>query len=77
MSNMIKFGVSVPTGREGLMVPIGFASRKTIVEAAKYAEHLGYYSIWGNDHLTTQNYIKNVTLLLRAINKYGCHCCRD
>ena len=60
MSNMIKFGVSVPTGREGLMVPIGFASRKTIVDAAKYAEDLGYYSIWGNDHLTTQNYIKNV-----------------
>jgi alkanesulfonate monooxygenase SsuD/methylene tetrahydromethanopterin reductase-like flavin-dependent oxidoreductase (luciferase family) len=60
MSNMIKFGVSVPTGREGLMVPTGFASKRTIVDAAKYAEDLGYYSIWGNDHLTTQNYIQNV-----------------
>jgi len=57
---MIKFGVSVPTGREGLMVPTGFASKNTIIDAAKYAEELGYYSIWGNDHITTQNYIKNV-----------------
>jgi alkanesulfonate monooxygenase SsuD/methylene tetrahydromethanopterin reductase-like flavin-dependent oxidoreductase (luciferase family) len=58
---MIKFGVSLPTGREGLMVPTGFASRETIVYAGKDAEDLGYYSVWGNDHITTQDYIKQVT----------------
>jgi len=57
---MIKFGVSIPTGREGLMVPTGFASKETIVDAGKCAEDLGYYSIWGNDHITTQNYTMHV-----------------
>lgn len=42
------------------MVPTGFASKDTIVDAARHAEELGYYSIWGNDHITTQNYIKDV-----------------
>ena len=56
---MIRFGVSVPTGREGLMVPTGFASKETIVDAGKLAEELGYYSVWGNDHITTQEYIQN------------------
>ena len=54
---MIRFGVSVPTGREGLMVPTGFASKETIVGAGKRAEELGYYSVWGNDHITTPEYI--------------------
>lgn len=57
---MIKFGVSVPTGREGLMVPTGLASKETIVVAGKYAEDLGYYSVWGNDHVTTQDYIMHI-----------------
>ena len=57
---MIRFGVSVPTGREGLMVPTGFASKETIVDAAKIAENLGYYSVWGNDHITIQSYIRDV-----------------
>jgi len=39
---LVLFGVSLPTGREGLMVPTGFASRKTIVEAAVKAEELGF-----------------------------------
>jgi alkanesulfonate monooxygenase SsuD/methylene tetrahydromethanopterin reductase-like flavin-dependent oxidoreductase (luciferase family) len=57
---MVRFGVSVPTGREGLMVPTGFASKKTIVDIGKSAEDLGYYSVWGNDHITTQNYISHI-----------------
>jgi probable F420-dependent oxidoreductase len=57
---MIRFGVSIPTGREGLMVPTGFASRETIIDAGKRAEELGYYSVWGNDHITTPSYIKDV-----------------
>jgi len=57
---LIRFGVSIPTGREGLMVPTGFASKETIVDVSKLAEGLGYYSVWGNDHITTQSYIKQV-----------------
>jgi alkanesulfonate monooxygenase SsuD/methylene tetrahydromethanopterin reductase-like flavin-dependent oxidoreductase (luciferase family) len=58
---MVRFGVSVPTGREGLMVPTGFASKETIVDIGRSAEDLGYYSVWGNDHITTQNYISHVS----------------
>lgn len=57
---MVKFGVSIPTGREGLMLPTGFASRETIVDAGRTAEKLGYYSVWGNDHITVQSYIQHI-----------------
>ena len=57
---MVLFGVSLPTGREGLMVPAGFASRETIVEAAVKAEELGFDSVWGNDHVTVQDYVSHV-----------------
>ena len=57
---MVSFGVSLPTGREGLMVPTGFASRETIVDAAVRAEELGFDSVWGNDHVTVQNYVSHV-----------------
>ncbi len=42
---MVDFGVSLPTGREGLMVPTGFASRETIIEAGVAAEELGFYRL--------------------------------
>jgi probable F420-dependent oxidoreductase len=57
---MVEFGVSLPTGREGLMVPSGFASRETIVDAAVRAEELGFDSVWGNDHITVQHYVSHV-----------------
>jgi len=57
---LVLFGVSLPTGREGLMVPAGFASRETIVEAAVKAEELGFDSVWGNDHMTVQDYVSHV-----------------
>ncbi|UCD44154.1 MAG: TIGR03619 family F420-dependent LLM class oxidoreductase [Candidatus Bathyarchaeota archaeon] len=57
---MVDFGVSLPTGREGLMVPSGFASRETIVEAGVLAEELGFQSVWGNDHITVQEYRKKI-----------------
>ena len=58
---MVIFGISVPTGREGLMVPPGFASKETIVEAAVLAEEYGYDSVWGNDHITVQDYVKQIS----------------
>jgi hypothetical protein len=45
LSIMVDFGVSLPTGREGLMVPTGFASRETIVEAGVAAEELCFYRL--------------------------------
>lgn len=56
---MVEFGVSLPTGREGLMIPTGFASRETIVEAGALAEELGFHSVWGNDHITVQDYVRH------------------
>jgi probable F420-dependent oxidoreductase len=29
-----------------------------IVELAQFAEALGYHSVWGNDHMTTQHYVR-------------------
>ena len=57
---MVEFGVSLPTGREGLMVPTGFASRETIVEAGRLAEEMGFDSVWGNDHITVQDYVSHM-----------------
>ncbi|MDG6901875.1 MAG: LLM class flavin-dependent oxidoreductase [Nitrososphaerota archaeon] len=52
------FGAAISTAREGLFYPEGFASRGSFVEVAKKAEELGFACLWGNDHITTQGYIK-------------------
>ena len=56
----MKFGVALPTSRDGLMYPPGFCSRDSMAAMAKLAEELGFESIWGNDHITTQAYLKNL-----------------
>lgn len=48
----IKFGVGIPTCREGLNVPTNFAGPADIVRMAQTAEKLGFDVVWGNDHLT-------------------------
>lgn len=52
----VSFGL--PTCMEGMMYPVPFASPAQIVELAKHAEALGYHSVWGNDHMTTQRYVR-------------------
>lgn len=52
----VSFGL--PTGMEGMMYPVPFASVEQIVDLAKFAETLGYHSVWGNDHMTTQRYVR-------------------
>ena len=52
----VSFGL--PTGMEGMMYPAPFASAQDIVELAQFAEKLGYHSVWGNDHMTTQRYVR-------------------
>ena len=49
------FGLGIATGTEGLMYPIPYSSARDVVELSVYAEKLGFHSVWGNDHITTQN----------------------
>jgi probable F420-dependent oxidoreductase len=43
---------------EGMMYPVPFASPEQLIDIAQYAEKLGYDSVWGNDHMTTQRYVR-------------------
>lgn len=54
----MRFGLGVPTGTEGLMYPVPYADVDQAVQLATTAERLGFESIWGNDHLTTQRYVR-------------------
>jgi probable F420-dependent oxidoreductase len=40
------------------MYPVPFANAQDLVSIAKYAEELGYYAVMGNDHMTTQAYVR-------------------
>ena len=48
----------LPTGMEGLTYPMPFSDPSTLLRIAQHAERLGYHSVWGNDHMTTQNYVR-------------------
>ena len=48
----------LPTCMEGMMYPVPFATVDEIVEVAIHAEKMGYHSVWGNDHMTTQRYVR-------------------
>src|ERR1700758_783920 len=50
------FSVGFPTGMEGLTYPIPFSNPEDLVRVARHAESLGYHSVWGNDHMSTQHY---------------------
>jgi probable F420-dependent oxidoreductase len=54
----VKFGVGLPTCTEGLMYPIPFARPEDLPRVAIEAERLGYYEVMGNEHLTTQRYVR-------------------
>lgn len=54
----MKFGLGAPTGTEGMMYPIPFADPEQAVRLAIEAERLGFDSVWGNDHVTTQAYVR-------------------
>ncbi len=54
----MRFSVGLPTGMEGLMYPIPFAGIDDILIIARRAEELGYEGVWGNDHMTTQAYVR-------------------
>ena len=54
----MRFSLGLPTGMEGMMYPVPFAKPEQLIEIAKYAEELGYHSVWGNDHMSTQAYVR-------------------
>jgi probable F420-dependent oxidoreductase len=43
---------------EGMMYPVPFATPDDLVRIAQHAERLGYHAVWGNDHMTTQRYVR-------------------
>jgi probable F420-dependent oxidoreductase len=54
----LRFGVHIPTCIEGMMYPVPFARPADILPTALLAESLGFDSVWGNDHMTTQRYVQ-------------------
>ncbi len=54
----MKFSISVPTGFEGVMYPIPFVEPADFIKLGQLCERLGYDSVWGNDHITTQKYVQ-------------------
>lgn len=48
----------LPTCMEGMMYPVPFATPEDVFEIARHAEALGFHSVWGNDHMTTQKYVR-------------------
>ena len=54
----INFGIGIPTGTEGLMYPIPFAKARDNIRLSQKAEEFGFDSVWGNDHISTQHYVR-------------------
>lgn len=52
------FSICLATAFEGVMYPIPFVSPDDFVEQTRLCERLGYHSVWGNDHITTQDYVR-------------------
>jgi probable F420-dependent oxidoreductase len=54
----MKFGFQLPTGMEGLIVPIPFFQPDDFIAFTMTGERLGYDSVWGNDHYASQDYVR-------------------
>jgi probable F420-dependent oxidoreductase len=54
----MRISVGLPTGMEGLTYPIPFSDPENVIRIAQSAEKFGYDSVWGNDHMTTQHYVR-------------------
>jgi probable F420-dependent oxidoreductase len=54
----MRVSLGLPTCMEGMMYPVPFISPDQMIEIAIMAEKLGYHSVWGNDHMTTQRYVR-------------------
>ncbi len=54
----MRVSAGLPTGMEGLTYPIPFSDPENVIKIAQAAETFGYDSVWGNDHMTTQHYVR-------------------
>jgi probable F420-dependent oxidoreductase len=54
----MKFSICLSTGYEGLAYPVNFCTPQDLVLQSQLAEKLGYDSVWGNDHITPPNYVR-------------------
>ena len=54
----MRVSAGLPTGMEGLTYPIPFSDPESVIRIAVSAEKFGYDSVWGNDHMTTQHYVR-------------------
>jgi probable F420-dependent oxidoreductase len=54
----MRFGVSLPTCKEGLNLPLPFCDLDELIELFVLAEALGFDSAWGNDHITAPFYVR-------------------
>lgn len=64
----MRIGLGFPTGREGQTYPASYVRPRDLATAARRAEALGFYSLWGNDHLTTPPNMR--AMLGRPANYY-------
>ena len=48
----VRFDIEIPTCREGVFVPCGFAAPDDVIECVRLAERLGYEAVWATDFLT-------------------------
>lgn len=55
----MKFGVDAPTCLAGMAYPVPFATADQVVATAIEAEQLGFHEVFGNDHLSTQQYVRD------------------
>lgn len=54
----MRFGVGIPTCKEGLNFPLPFANPAQVIRIIQKAEALGFHSVWGNDHITAPRYVR-------------------
>jgi probable F420-dependent oxidoreductase len=57
---MMRYSVHIPTAASGLAHPVPFADVDEILQIIAVAEQLGYDGVWGNYHVTTQAYVREV-----------------
>ena len=50
--NRLRFDIEIPTCREGVFVPCGFADPGEVIECVRLAERLGYEAVWATDFVT-------------------------
>lgn len=55
----VLFGVDAPTCLAGMAYPIPFATADDVVRIAVEAEQMGYDEVSGNDHLSTQRFVRD------------------